>query len=229
MASVIRGPRLVLLGRQGAGKGTQAARLVAHLGVHHLSTGAILRQEVQPGTALGRRVEELMADGHLVPDATVLKVVKHRLTTPTCSAAGFLLDGFPRTEPQATAPHRAARGQSRSMPSSTSRCRPPSSASGLLVRRVCTRCETPDRARNREHTVYCQACGGTAVRRPDDSPDGIERRLAAYEEQAGPLLGFFAKAGLLVEIDSLGSPDEVFERLMRALKPVLWGAGEAVG
>jgi adenylate kinase len=228
MASVIRGPRLVLLGRQGAGKGTQATRLVSHLGVHHLSTGAILRQEVSSGTALGRRVEELMADGHLVPDATVLKVVKHRLDDPDVQRRGFLLDGFPRTEPQASAliellgdsPLDAVINLE--VPAAIVRKR-------LLVRRVCTRCETPTVARNREHTVYCQQCGGTAVRRPDDSPEGIERRLAAYEEQAGPLLAVFAKAGILVEVESLGTPDEVFERLMRGLKPVLWGAGEAVG
>ena len=228
MASVIRGPRLVLLGRQGAGKGTQATKLVAHLGVYHLSTGAILRQEVNSGTALGRRVEELMADGHLVPDATVLKVVKHRLDDADVQRRGFLLDGFPRTEPQAAALLELL-GESTldavinlEVPAAVVRKR-------LLVRRVCTRCETPTVARNREHTVYCQACGGTAVRRPDDSPDGIERRLAAYEEQAGPLLGFFAKAGLLVEIDSLGSPDDVFDLLMRSLQPMLWGTGEAVG
>jgi adenylate kinase len=228
MASVIRGPRLVLLGRQGSGKGTQATRLVAHLGVHHLSTGAILRQEVSSGTALGRRVEELMTDGHLVPDATVLRVVKHRLDDADVQRRGFLLDGFPRTEPQAAA-LLGLLGDSTldavinlEVPAAVVRKR-------LLVRRVCTRCDTPTVARNREHTVYCQACGGTAVRRPDDSPDGIERRLAAYEEQAGPLLGFFATAGLLVEIDSLGSPEDVFDRLMRSLQPMLWGTGEAVG
>ncbi len=228
MASVIRGPRLVLLGRQGAGKGTQATRLVTHLGVHHLSTGAILRQEVSSGTALGRRVEELMANGHLVPDATVLKVVKHRLDDADVQRRGFLLDGFPRTEPQAAALLEML-GDSTldavinlDVPAAVVRKR-------LMMRRVCTRCETPTVARNREHTVYCQACGGTAVRRPDDSPEGIERRLAAYEEQAGPLLAVFAKAGLLIEIDSLGSPDDVFERLMRSLQPMLWGTGEAVG
>src|SRR5262245_43477701 len=102
MASVIRGPRLVLLGRQGAGKGTQASRLVAHLGVHHLSPGALLRQEVSSCTPLGRLVEELMTNGDLVPDETVLAVVQHRLADADVQRRGFLLDGFPRTEPQAT-------------------------------------------------------------------------------------------------------------------------------
>jgi len=228
MASGIRGPRLVLLGRQGACKGTQAARIVAHLGVHHLSTGAILRQEVASGTALGRHVESLMEDGHLVPDDIVLKVVKHRLDDPEVRRRGFLLDGFPRTEPQAVgllellSPDGLDAAINLEVPAAVVRKR-------LLVRRVCTRCETPTVARNREHTVYCQVCGGTAVRRPDDSPDGIERRLAAYEEQAGPLLAFFAASGVLIHIDSLGAPDDVFERLLRSLRPTLWGTGEAVG
>jgi len=197
------------------------------LGVHHLSTGAILRQEVAAGTALGRHVEELMLDGHLVPDETVLQVVKHRLDDADVQRRGFLLDGFPRTKAQAVSliellgRNGLDAAVNLEVPAAVVRKR-------LAVRRVCTRCETPTVARYREHTVYCQNCGGTAVRRPDDSPESIDRRLAAYEEQVGPLLGFFADTRLLVDIDSLGTPDEVFERLMRALRPVLWGTGEAV-
>ncbi len=93
---------------------------------------------------------------------------------------------------------------------------------------MCSRFDTPTTARHREHTVYCQVCGGTAVRRPDDTPDAIERRLATYEEQTGPLLGFFREKRLLVEVESLGSPEEVFERLICELQPILWGTGEAV-
>ena len=227
MASGIRGPRLVLLGRQGAGKGTQASLLVAHLGVQHLSTGAILRQEVASGTELGHHVEELMAEGHLVPDEIVLQVVKHRLDDVEVRRRGFLLDGFPRTEPQATAlmgllaPDGLDAAINLEVPAGVVRKR-------LAMRRVCSRCETPTVARNREHTVYCQNCGGTAVRRPDDSPESIDRRLAAYEEQAGPLLAFFGASGVLMQIDALGVPDDVFERLLRSLRPTLWGTGEAV-
>jgi adenylate kinase len=216
-----------LLGRQGAGKGTQAANLVTHLGVQHLSTGAILRQEVASQTELGRHVESLMAEGHLVPDDIVLKVVEHRLDDPDVRRRGFLLDGFPRTEPQATALMQLLRPDGLDaaidleVPAAVVRKR-------LMMRRVCGRCETPTIARNREHTVYCQNCGGTAVRRPDDSPDSIDRRLAAYEEQAGPLLAFFAASGVLIQIDALGPPDEVFDRVQRSLRPTLWGTGEAV-
>jgi adenylate kinase len=228
MASAVHGPRLVILGRQGAGKGTQAAKLVAHLGVHHLSTGAILRQEVADGTELGVHVQELMEAGELVPDEIVLEVVAHRLADPDVQRLGFLLDGFPRTEPQASGlldllgAGSLDAALNLEVPATIVRRR-------LYARRVCTRCEMPTVARNREHTVYCQACGGTAVRRPDDLPEAIERRLAAYEEQVGPLLGFFRDKALLVEIDSVGHPDDVFERILRALRPVLWGEGEAVG
>ena len=217
----------MLLGRQGAGKGTQASSIVAHLGVQHLSTGAILRQEVASGTDLGHHVEELMAEGHLVPDEIVLQVVQHRLDDADVRRRGFLLDGFPRTEPQATAlmellaPDGLDAAINLEVPAAVVRKR-------LMLRRVCSRCETPTVARNREHTVYCQACGGTAVRRPDDSPESIDRRLAAYEEQAGPLLAFFGASGVLVQIDALGAPEEVFDRLLRSLRPTLWGTGEAV-
>ncbi len=227
MVSVIRGPRLVVLGRQGAGKGTQAAKMVAHLGVHHLSTGTVLRQEVAADTPLGREVAELMADGRLVPDELVLKVVENCLSDEEIKRRGFLLDGFPRTQRQAAALLQllGRRGLDAAInlevPVAVVRRR-------LLARRVCSRCDTPTTARHREHTVYCQVCGGTAVRRPDDTPDAIERRLATYEEQTGPLLGFFREKRLLVEVESLGSPEEVFERLICELQPILWGTGEAV-
>jgi adenylate kinase len=221
------GPRLVVLGRQGAGKGTQAAKLVAHLGVHHLSTGAILRQEVAADTDLGRAAAELMEAGELVPDELVLEVVAHRLGDDDVQRFGFLLDGFPRTQPQASALLKLLGGDALDavvnleVPAAVVRRR-------LVARRVCTRCETPTVARNREHTVYCQKCGGTAVRRPDDSPEAIEKRLATYEEQVEPLLGFFREKRLLVEVDSVGPPDDVFERVLRGLRPILWGTGEAV-
>jgi adenylate kinase len=195
--------------------------------VQHLSTGAILRQEVASATDLGRHVEELMTDGHLVPDEIVLQVVKHRLNDVETRRRGFLLDGFPRTEPQATAlmellaPDGLDAAINLEVPAAVVRRR-------LMMRRVCSRCETPTVARNREHTVYCQTCGGTAVRRPDDSPESIDRRLAAYEEQVGPLLAFFAGAGLLIQIDAQGAPDDVFDRVRRSLRPTLWGTGEAV-
>jgi adenylate kinase len=228
MASALRGPRLALLGRQGAGKGTQAAALVTHLGVHHLSTGDALRQEVVADTALGRTVADLMGAGELVPDDLVLAVVGHRLAEPDLMRSGVLLDGFPRTTAQAEgleallAPDGLDAVIDLEVPLPVARRR-------LAVRRICSRCQMPTAARHREHTVYCQRCGGMAVRRDDDTPEAIERRLAVHEAEAGPLLAFFAERGLLFTVDAAAPADEVFERVLRALRPVLWGAGEAVG
>jgi adenylate kinase len=228
MTTIIRGPRLVLLGRQGSGKGTQAERLVAHLGMSHLSTGTILRQEVASGTPLGSHVKELLDEGQLVPDAIMLEVVEAQLHDPEVQRRGFLLDGFPRTRAQAggllelLGPHGLDAALHLDVPTAVVRRR-------LASRRVCTRCDAPTTARNREHTVYCQKCGGTAVRRPDDTPEAIDRRLALYEAEAASLLQFFEKQGLLVNIDAVVPPDAVFESLLHSLRPMLWGTGEAVG
>jgi len=145
MPSAIRGPRLVVLGRQGAGKGTQAAKMVAHLGVHHLSTGTVLRQEVAADTPLGREVAEVMADGRLVPDELVLQVVDHCLRDDDVKRRGFLLDGFPRTQRQAAALLQLLGSSgldaaiNLEVPAAVVRRR-------LLSRRVCSRCDTPTTA-----------------------------------------------------------------------------------
>jgi adenylate kinase len=219
---------LVLLGRQGSGKGTQGMRLAAHLGTEHLSTGAILRGEVERHTPLGRRVERFLHQGRLVPDELMLGVVEAALRDPDVARRGYLLDGFPRTKRQALAflemvgPRGLDAALELDVPLAEVQRR-------LEARRVCRRCETPTTAPAGEESVVCRVCGGTAVRRADDTPDAIERRLAAYEAEAGPLLRLFDERGLLVRIDSVGAPDEVFARILDALRPVLWGTGEAVG
>jgi adenylate kinase len=140
---------------------------------------------------------------------------------------GFLLDGFPRTRRQAEALLELIGNDgidctiALEAPLAVVRRR-------LGSRRVCSRCDTPTVARNREHTVYSNRCGGTAVRRPDDTPEAIDRRLSTYDAEAAPLLAFFASWTVLVHVDSVGSPDQVFDRILEALQPVLWGAGEAV-
>ena len=157
----------------------------------------------------------------------MLEIVSEQLGSPEIERRGFLLDGFPRTVAQAEGlmaqlgSHALDAVLHLDVPLSVVRRR-------LGARRVCTRCETPTVARHREHTVYCSHCGGTAVRRPDDTPEAIDRRLAAYEEQAGPLLAFFERRGLVITVDSVGAPEDVAERVMRSLRPVLWGTGEAV-
>jgi adenylate kinase len=228
MVAPVHGPRLVILGRQGSGKGTQGTRLASHLGIEHLSTGAILRDAVERATPLGRRVVRYLNQGRLVPDELMLGVIESALRDPEVQRRGFLLDGFPRTRRQAaalldllgTAPLDAA--LLLDVPLDMVRCR-------LSARRVCRRCETPTVAMAHEDTVACRACGGVAMRRSDDTPEAIDRRLAAYEAEAAPLEQLFHDRGLLVNVDAVGDPDDVFERILVALRPTLWGTGEAVG
>jgi adenylate kinase len=228
MAATIQGPRLVLLGRQGAGKGTQGAKLATHLGVAHMATGTILRQAVEERSPLGRRVGRYLNQGRLVPNELILHVVGEKLESAEIVRRGFLLDGFPRTKAQAEAlvellgERKLDAAVLLDVPTEVVRRR-------LEARRVCRRCDTPTVAANGEDVLVCPACGGLASRRQDDNAEAIDQRLATYEEQTGPAITLFERLGLLVKVDALGAPDEVFERLLRGLRPALWGTGEAVG
>jgi adenylate kinase len=228
MTLVTSAPKLAILGRQGAGKGTQGLRLAEHLGLDHISTGDLLRQAVADRTTLGRRVETYLQRGDLVPDPVMVAVVDRRLREPATQRRGFLLDGFPRTREQAAAlfklrgPGALDAAVLLDIPTEVARQR-------LDRRRVCPSCGFTQTAPHGESRLACPVCGGTAVRRSDDTAEAIERRLAAYDRQAEPLLDWFAERGLLVRVDGLGAPDGVFERLNAALRPVLWGTGQAVG
>ena len=228
MALTAHGPRLVFLGRQGSGKGTQGQRMAAHLGIEHLSTGAVLRDAVAAHSPLGRRVERYLHQGRLVPDELMLDVVAAALRDPDVGRRGFLLDGFPRTRRQALGmiDLLGSVGLDAAVvldvPLDVVRER-------LQARRVCRRCDTPTVALGWEEHVPCTRCGGVAGRRADDTDEAIERRLLAYEAEAAGVLAAFADRGVLVTVDGVGSPDDVFDRLLRAVNPALWGTGEAVG
>jgi adenylate kinase len=219
-------PKLVILGRQGAGKGTQASRLANHYGLAHLSTGDVLRAEVKRDTELGTRVGRLLERGELVPDHLMVAVVKACLSDPEVVRRGFLLDGFPRTLAQAeelTTFTAIDAVIDLVIPAAVARQR-------LTSRRVCPTCGTitVDLTDGAEQ-VRCPRGDGWAVRRSDDAPEAIDRRLALYEAQAGPIEGYFARRGLLLKVEAAGSPDTVFERIARDLRPMLWGEGMAVG
>jgi adenylate kinase len=195
----ITAPKLVLMGRQGAGKGTQAERLARHYGVIHLSTGDILRAEVRSGTVLGAQVGELISSGALVPDEVVIEIACSALTSPEVRRRGFLLDGFPRTVRQASALEDAFGATvidavlDLDVPTSVARMR-------LMSRR-----------------------------RSDDKPAAIDRRLAEYDAEAGPLREYYDTKGLLMRVDAVGEVDEIFSRIQRHLRPVIWGESLAVG
>jgi adenylate kinase len=191
------------------------------MGVPHLSTGDLFRDEVAAGTALGRRVAGCLEAGALVPDDLVLEVV-----TPALAASdGYLLDGFPRTLSQATALLEAAGDDALDVavelvvPSSVVLPR-------LAARRVCRSCGeiyvTPEGG---PEITTCRVCGGRVARRADDTKAAIRRRLAAYDEQTRPLLLWLADRGLLLSVDGVAEPDEVHERVVVALRSRLAAVG----
>lgn len=208
--------RLVILGRQGAGKGTQAVRLADHLGVPHISTGDMLRAAVALGTEFGRQAKEVMDAGGLVSDEIMVGVVRERLDEPDAAARGYILDGFPRTLPQAE-----------SLQAITTE-RPLDAAVDLDVaedvvlaritkRRVCVTCGAIYSVDALPDGGVCKKDGGRLIQRDDDTEDAVRKRLDLYAEQTLPLVDFYRERGLLVEVDGLGAPDEVFARLVDAL------------
>ena len=211
------GVRLIIFGRQGAGKGTQCTRLAAHYGVPHISTGDMLRAAVKAGTEFGRKAKEYMDQGQLLPDDIMVGLVGERLAEPD-AATGWLLDGFPRTPPQAealveitaAAPFNLAINLE--VPESVVIDR-------ISNRRVCENCQaiySVDKPPTHDWT--CDRCGHQVVQRDDDTIEAVTARLALYESQTAPLRSWFEGRGQLVTIDGTGSPDEVAESLVAAIE-----------
>ncbi len=206
--------RLLIFGRQGAGKGTQSERLSAHYNAPHISTGDMLRAAVAAGTPLGIEAKTVMDVGGLVSDEIILGVVEERLAEADVQANGFLLDGFPRTVVQ-------AEGMSKFAAIDV--------AIDLVVaekvvlerissRRVCSKCGAIYSVAAPPSTQWvCDKCGGDVEQRADDTSESIAKRLAAYNTETQPTIDFYEASGLLVKVDGIGSPDEVFARLLSAI------------
>jgi adenylate kinase len=214
---LIPGARLVILGRQGAGKGTQCVRLSRHYVVPHISTGDMLRAAVREETELGKMAKEIMDAGGLVGDDIMIGLVAERLKRADAVTRGYILDGFPRTVIQADALDDIA-GE-----------RPIDVVIDLHVnrdvvlqritaRRVCRDCGTNYTATGFErHPWICEVCGGDVMQRADDHPDAVNRRLDLYETQTAPLIEHYETSGRLAVVDGVGSPDQVFKRLTLAV------------
>jgi adenylate kinase len=207
---------IVVLGKQGAGKGTQCKRLAQHLGIPHVSTGDILRAAVRDATPTGLEVSSILEAGQLVSDDIVNRLVKDRFNDAD-ARGGALLDGFPRTASQAEALDEILGDDgvkiciNLDVPSSLV-------AERLSSRRVCQECGAIYRDTDIEAiSGTCSNCGGDVIQRADDLPEAILQRLEAYERDTAPLLSFYDGRGLLFRVDGDQDPQEVTAEILDVL------------
>ncbi len=210
---MIPGARLIILGRQGAGKGTQCVRLSRHYVVPHISTGDMLRAAAREGTPLGVEAKKIMDAGGLVGDDIMIGLVEERLAKPDADSRGYILDGFPRTVAQAealdeiTAPKPINVVIDLDVPREIVLER-------ISSRRVCRDCGTNYTADGQEPSPWiCDVCGGDVQQRADDTPEAVNRRLDLYESQTAPLIEYYSSRGALAVVNGVGHPDNVFQRL----------------
>jgi adenylate kinase len=210
---------LILLGPPGSGKGTQAAMLQDQLHLPHISTGDLLRDHVRRGTELGKRAQTFMDNGQLVPDALILDMLFERVSQRDC-ANGYILDGFPRTLPQAEALQ--ARLKGKPAPVVINLDLPDVTIIKRLTNRVsCEKCGTP------YHLIYsppktqgkCDKCDGQLVQRSDDTEAVITKRLKIYHEQTAPLIAYYAKQKLLHTINCDTPKENVFSQVIAQIPP----------
>jgi adenylate kinase len=216
---VAAGVRVVLLGPPGAGKGTQAKLIQEQFAACQISTGDILREAVAQQTPLGREAGHYIHRGALVPDDVIVKLVAERLKEKDCEA-GFILDGFPRTIPQAESLDTILKRTNLRLNGVLSVQVPREVIIERLAgRRTCKNCGALS------HVVFdppkrsgiCDRCGGELFQRDDDREETIAHRLQVYESQTAPLVGYYRERGLLREIDGVGGIDEIRARVIRAL------------
>lgn len=202
--------KIVFLGPPGAGKGTQAERIIETLGIPQISTGEILRRAIREGTPTGLEAQSYIEKGALVPDDVVVRIVRDRLAEADC-AGGYLLDGFPRTLPQAEALASFVDidvAVNLEVPSELLVHR-------LSGRRVCPACGHTTHVDKGEEN--CVKCGAGLVQRKDDAPESVQNRLVVYEQQTKPLIDFYAAKGVLKNVDGALPLDEVTKAVMAAL------------
>jgi adenylate kinase len=214
---VIPGARLIILGRQGAGKGTQCVRLSRHFVVPHISTGDMLRAAVREGTELGVMAKKVMDDGGLVGDDIMIGIVDERLAANDARTRGYILDGFPRTIEQADALDGIAGDKPIDVVLDLNVPRE-IVLERISARRVCRDCGTNYTARGNDPDPWiCDVCGGDVMQRADDTPESVNRRLDLYEEQTAPLIEHYSAQGRLAVVNGVGHPDDVFDRLVKTV------------
>lgn len=211
--------KIVMLGAPGAGKGTQAKQIAAKYGVPHISTGDIFRANLKEGTELGLKAKVFMDKGELVPDSLTLELIMDRFAKADC-ANGYVLDGFPRTIPQAEALTRALNQQNDSLDYAINVDVPDENiVNRMSGRRACVKCG------GTFHVVYnptkvegiCDLCGGELIIRNDDKPEVVAHRLETYHAQTQPLIDYYQSEGILENVDGTQSVDKVFEDIVGIL------------
>ncbi|NLU09382.1 MAG: adenylate kinase [Tepidanaerobacter acetatoxydans] len=214
--------RIVLLGPPGAGKGTQASKIVSKFGIPHISTGDILRKAITDKTVLGKQAGEYIKKGLLVPDDLVIAMVKSRLDMNDCGN-GFLLDGFPRTVSQAESLDEYMQKKDIQLDAALNI----EVDKDVLIerftgRRVCEQCDATYNVKFSppKESGVCDKCRGKLIIREDDKPETVKKRLEVYETSTAPLIDYYKRKNLLVNIDGSRSIDDVFQDIVDHLKKV---------
>lgn len=211
--------KIIMLGAPGAGKGTQAKKIAEKYGIPHISTGDIFRANIKNGTELGKKAKTYMDQGLLVPDELVVDLVVDRVGQDDAEK-GYVLDGFPRTIPQAEALDKALEAIHEKVDFAINVDVPDENIINRMSgRRACVNCG------GTYHIVYapakkegvCDACGGELVLRDDDKPETVKKRLDVYHEQTQPLIDYYNKKDILVDIDGTQEMSEVFDAIVKVL------------
>ncbi|MDO4489524.1 MAG: adenylate kinase [Lachnospiraceae bacterium] len=211
--------KIIMLGAPGAGKGTQAKQIAAKYEIPHISTGDIFRANIKNGTELGKKAKSYMDQGLLVPDELTCDLVVDRISQAD-AANGYVLDGFPRTIPQAEALTNALNARNEKIDYAINVEVPDSNIVNRMGgRRACLGCGATYHIEfNAPKTEgVCDACGAELVLRDDDKPETVQKRLNVYHEQTQPLIEYYSKAGAMVEVDGTQDIDVVFQDIVKIL------------
>lgn len=211
--------KLIMLGAPGAGKGTQAKKIAEKYEIPHISTGDIFRANIKNGTELGKKAKEYMDQGLLVPDELVVDLVVDRVNQEDCGN-GYVLDGFPRTIPQAEALDQALAGLNQKVDYAINVEVPDENiVNRMSGRRACVGCGAtyhieyaPTKVEN-----ICDTCQGELILRDDDKPETVQKRLNVYHEQTQPLIDYYTKKGILEEVDGTVDINDVFAAIVQIL------------
>ena len=211
--------KIIMLGAPGAGKGTQAKKIADKYGIPHISTGDIFRANIKGGTELGMKAKSYMDQGQLVPDDVTIGMLLDRISEADC-ADGYVLDGFPRTIPQAESLTKALESRGEKMEYAIDVDVPDANiVSRMSGRRACLACGAT------YHVVtippkqedICDGCGETLVQREDDKPETVQKRLTVYHDQTQPLIEYYKQAGILVTVDGTKDLNDVFADIVSVL------------